>query len=61
MNAKIAAQEAVERAHRARLEALASLQRTKQFGDTQAQNRAQKRVDDATHRLMMAEREAARV
>ena len=59
MNAMIAAQEALQRAHRARLEALASLHRAKQRGDTQAQKRAQARVNDATNRLMQAEREAS--
>jgi hypothetical protein len=37
-----------------------SLRRVKMKGDTQAANRAQRRVDDALHDLMRAEREAAR-
>ena len=45
------------RAHQERQDAIARLERVKRKGDTQAVNRAQRRVDDATHRLMQAERE----
>jgi len=50
----------VQRAYRARSEALAYLARAKQRGDTQAVKRGQAKVHDATHRLMQAERDAAR-
>jgi hypothetical protein len=57
MNDTIARHVAMLRAHRERQDAIASLERVKRKGDTQAINRAQRRVDDATHRLMQAERE----
>jgi hypothetical protein len=46
-------------AHRRHAAAVDSLRRVKMKGDTQAQARAQRRVDDALHDLMRAEREAA--
>ena len=45
------------RANQERQDAIASLERVKRRGDTQAVNRAQRRVNDATHKLMQAERE----
>jgi len=57
MNDTIAKHVAMLRAHTERQNAIASLERVKRKGDTQAINRAQRRVDDATHRLMQAERE----
>jgi hypothetical protein len=47
-------------AHRRHAAAVDSLRRVKMKGDTQAQARAQRRVDDALHDLMREEREAAR-
>lgn len=47
-------------AHRRHAAAVDSLRRVKMKGDTQAESRAQKRVNDALHDLMRAEREAAR-
>jgi hypothetical protein len=57
MNTVIAKQVAMIRAAQARQDAIDSLARVKIKGDTQAINRAQRRVNDATHRLMQAERE----
>jgi hypothetical protein len=57
MNTVIAKHVAMLRATKARQEAIDSLARVKIKGDTQAINRAQRRVNDATHRLMQAERE----
>lgn len=48
-------------AHRRHAQAVDSLRRVKMRGDTQAQARAQRRVNDALHDLMRAEREAARM
>ena len=45
-------------AHRRHAQAVDSLRRVKMRGNTQAQARAQRRVDDALHDLMRAEREA---
>jgi len=58
MNDAIAKHIAMMRATRDRQDAIASLERVKRKGDTQAINRAQSRANDATHRLMQAEREA---
>jgi hypothetical protein len=57
MNDAIAKHVAMLRAHQERQDAMRSLERVKRKGDTQAINRAQRRVDQATHRLMQAERE----
>ena len=57
MNTVIAKHVAMIRAAQARQEAIDSLARVKIKGDTQAINRAQRRVNDATHRLMQVERE----
>ena len=57
MNIVIAKHVAMIRAAQVRQEAIDSLARVKIKGDTQAINRAQRRVNDATHRLMQAERE----
>lgn len=57
MNDAIAKHTLLFRAHTERQNAIDSLERTKRKGDTQAINRAQRRVDQATHRLMQAERE----
>jgi hypothetical protein len=57
MNDAIAKHIAVSRAYTERQEAIRSLERVRRKGDTQAINRAQRRVNDATHRLMQAERE----
>lgn len=57
MNATISKHITLHRAQRERQDAIASLERVKRKGDTQAINRAQSRVNDATHRLMQAERE----
>jgi hypothetical protein len=57
MNDAIAKHTLLFRAHTERQDAMRSLERVKRKGDTQAINRAQRRVDQATHRLMQAERE----
>ena len=57
MNDAIAKHVAMLRAHQERQDAIRSLERVKRKGDTQAINRAQRRVEQATHRLMQAERE----
>ena len=57
MNTVIAKHVAMLRATKARQDAIDSLARVKIKGDTQAINRAQRRVNDATHRLMQVERE----
>lgn len=57
MNDTIAKHIVMLRAHQERQDAIRSLERVKRKGDTQAINRAQRRVNDATHRLMQAERE----
>jgi hypothetical protein len=57
MNDAIAKNITLHRANCERQDAIASLERVKRKGDTQAINRAQSRVNDATHRLMQAERE----
>lgn len=57
MSSAIVKHVAILRATQERQEAIASLERVKRKGDTQAINRAQRRVHDATHRLMQAERE----
>jgi len=57
MNDTIARHVVMLRAHTERQNAIASLEHVKRKGDTQAINRAQRRVDQATHRLMQAERE----
>lgn len=57
MNDTIAKHTLLFRAHKERQDAIASLERVKRKGDTQAVNRAQRRVDDATHKLMQSERE----
>jgi hypothetical protein len=59
MNDTIAKHVAMLRAHQERQDAIRSLERVKRKGDTQAINRAQRRVEQATHRLMQAEREVA--
>ena len=56
MNTVIAKHVAMLRATQERQAAIDSLARVKIKGDTQAINRAQRRVNDATHRLMQAER-----
>lgn len=48
-------------AHRRHAAAVDSLRRIKMKGDTQAQARAQRRVEDALHDLMKKEREAQRL
>lgn len=57
MNETLAKHRLLFRAHQERQAAIDSLERVKRKGDTQAINRAQRRVNDATHRLMQAERE----
>jgi hypothetical protein len=57
MNDAIAKHAAMFRAHIERQEAIRSLERVRRRGETQAINRAQRRVYEATHRLMQAERE----
>ena len=57
MNGTIHKHTLLLRANQERQDAIASLERVKRRGDTQAVNRAQRRVNDATHRLMQAERE----
>jgi hypothetical protein len=57
MNTAIQKHVAMLRATQERQQAIDSLARVKIKGDTQAINRAQRRVNDATHRLMQAERE----
>ena len=57
MNSAIQKHFAMLRATQERQQAIQSLERVKRKGDTQAVNRAQRRVDDATHKLMQAERE----
>jgi hypothetical protein len=57
MNTVIAKHVAMLRATQERQAAIDSLARVKIKGDTQAINRAQRRVNDATHRLMQVERE----
>jgi hypothetical protein len=57
MNDAIVKHVAMLRAHQERQDAIRSLERVKRKGDTQAINRAQRRVNDATYRLMQAERE----
>ena len=57
MNSAIQKHVAMLRATQERQQAIESLERVKRKGDTQAVNRAQRRVDDATHKLMQAERE----
>jgi hypothetical protein len=57
MNSAIQKHVSMLRATQERKQAIESLERVKRKGDTQAVNRAQRRVNDATHRLMQAERE----
>jgi hypothetical protein len=57
LNTVIAKHVAMLRATQERQAAIDSLARVKIKGDTQAINRAQRRVNDATHRLMQVERE----
>jgi hypothetical protein len=57
MQQAIAKHAAMFRAYSERQDAMRSLERVKRKKDTQAINRAQRRVDQATHRLMQAERE----
>lgn len=57
MNDTIAKHLLLSRAYTERQEAIRSLERVKRKGDTQAINRAQRRVYEANHRLMQAERE----
>ena len=57
MNTAIQKHVVMLRATQERQQAIESLERVKRKGDTQAVNRAQRRVNDATHRLMRAERE----
>jgi hypothetical protein len=57
MNGTIHKHTLLLRANQERQDAIASLERVKRRGDTQAVNRAQRRVNDATHKLMQAERE----
>ena len=56
MNGTIHKHTLLLRANQERQDAIASLERVKRKGDTQAVNRAQRRVNDATHKLMQAER-----
>ena len=57
MNDIIAKHVVMLRAAQERQNAIEALERVKRRGDTQAINRAQRRVYDANHRLMQAERE----
>ena len=57
MNDAIAKHITLHRANRERQDAILSLERVKSKGDTKAINRAQRRVEQATHRLMRVERE----
>jgi hypothetical protein len=57
MNDTISKHTLLFRAHQERQDAIRSLERVKRKGDTQAINRAQRRVEQATHRLMQTERE----
>jgi hypothetical protein len=57
MNDAIAKHITLHRANRERQDAIRRLERVKRKGDTQAINRAQRRVEQATHRLMQAERQ----
>ena len=57
MNDAIQKHVAMLRATQERQDAISSLERVKRKGDTQAINRAQRRVEQATHRLMQVERE----
>lgn len=57
MNDTIAKHLLLSRAYTERQEAIRSLERVRRKGDTQAINRAQRRVYEANHRLMQAERE----
>ena len=57
MNNKIVKHMLLSRAYSERKDAMDSLERVKRRGDTQAINWAQRRVYDANHRLMQAERE----
>jgi hypothetical protein len=57
-NKTLTAAIAVTLAHKRHAEAVESLERVKRRGDTQAQRRAQTRVDSALHEYMRAEREA---
>lgn len=57
MSSAIVKHVAMLRATQERQAAIESLERVNRKGDTQAINRAQRRVHDATHRLMQAERE----
>ena len=57
MNDTISKHTLLFRAYQERQDAIRSLERVKRKGDTQAINRAQRRVEQATHRLMQAERE----
>jgi hypothetical protein len=57
MNDIIAKHLLLSRAYTERQEAIRSLERVRRKGDKQAINRAQRRVYEANHRLMQAERE----
>ena len=57
MNDIIAKHVVMFRATQERQNAIEALERVKRKGDTQAINRAQRRVEQATHRLMQAERD----
>jgi len=57
MNDTITKHLLLSRAYTERQEAIRSLERVRRKGDTQAINRAQRRVYEANHRLMQAERE----
>jgi len=57
MNDTIAKHLLLSRAYTERQEAIRSLERVRRKGDTQAINRAQRRVYEANHRLMQAERD----
>ena len=60
-NKLLSAAIAVTMAHQAHAQAVDSLCRVKASRDTQAQRRAQARVDAALHRLMALENEARRI
>ena len=60
-NRLLAAIVAVTVAHQDHAAAVDGLQRAKARGDTQAQRRAQTRVDAALHRLMALENKARRI
>jgi len=60
-NKTLAAQIALTRAHSDRQHALDKLRRAQMVGNTRRIGEAERAARDATHRLMVAERDAARV